>query len=64
MEDPIGIRLMDVIGADRALWSLDYPHPEGVVGESVALMKSYFDALGEDAAKRVVGGNAAAIWNI
>lgn len=64
MDDPAGIKLIDDMGADHVLWSLDYPHPEGVLGESVALMRSYFETLGEEKAKLVVGGNAARIWNI
>jgi predicted TIM-barrel fold metal-dependent hydrolase len=63
-DDPPGVRLMDEIGADHAMWAQDYPHPEGTLGESVALMKSYFDTLGEDQAKRIVGGNAAKVWDI
>jgi len=64
MDDPSGIKLLDDMGADHVMWSLDYPHPEGVLGEAVALMKSYFDQLGEEKAKLVVGGNAARIWGI
>lgn len=64
MDDPVGIKLIDEMGADHVLWSLDYPHPEGVLGESVALMRSYFEQLPEDKAKLVVGGNAARVWGI
>ena len=64
MDDPVGIKLIDDMGADHILWSLDYPHPEGVLGESVAIMKSFFDKLPEEQAKMVVGGNAARIWGI
>src|SRR3546814_6025676 len=28
IDDPLGLSLIDQIGVDRALWSLDYPHVE------------------------------------
>jgi predicted TIM-barrel fold metal-dependent hydrolase len=64
MDDPCGIELIDRMGADHAMWSLDYPHPEGVLGEAVALMKGYFETLGPEKAKLLVGGNAARVWGI
>lgn len=64
MDDPVGIKLIDDMGADHAMWSLDYPHPEGTLGESVAIMKSIFDKLPEEKAKMIVGGNAARVWGI
>lgn len=64
MDDPCGIALIDRMGADHAMWSLDYPHPEGVLGEGLALMKSFFDELGEEKAKLIVGGNAARLWSL
>ena len=64
MDDPSGIKLLDDIGPEHALWSADYPHPESTLGESRGLVKSFFDALPEDQAKLVVGGNAARLWGI
>ena len=46
------------------MWSTDYPHPEGVMGNSDNIMKGIFDKVGEEAGKKVVGGNAAALWGI
>ena len=64
MDDPSGIKLLDDIGPEHALWSADYPHPESTLGESRGLVKSFFDALPEDQARLVVGGNAARLWGI
>ena len=64
MDDPCGIELLERMGADHAMWSLDYPHPEGVLGEGLALMQGFFDKIGEEKAKLVVGGNAARVWGI
>jgi predicted TIM-barrel fold metal-dependent hydrolase len=64
MNDPAGIRLADMIGYEHMLWSVDYPHPEGNLGENVDVMRSIFDWLPEDQARAVVGGNAAKVWNL
>jgi predicted TIM-barrel fold metal-dependent hydrolase len=64
MDDPTAIILADRIGVDNIIWSADYPHPEGVLGESRALVRSYFEQLGEEKAKKIVGGNAQRIWGI
>jgi predicted TIM-barrel fold metal-dependent hydrolase len=64
IDDPSGIKLIDDIGADKVLWSADYPHPESSLGESRHLVKSFFDDLGEEKAKLIVGGNAARLYGI
>jgi len=64
MDDPSGIKLMDDIDYRHVLWSADYPHPESTLGESRALMHSFFERLPEDEAKAIVGGNAARLWGV
>jgi len=39
-------------------------HPESTLGESAALIKSFFEALPSEQASAIVGGNAAQLWNI
>ena len=64
MNDPAGLKLVDEIGYEHMLWSVDYPHPEGNLGENVAVMRSIFEKLDEHQARAVVGGNAGALWGI
>ena len=64
MDDPTAILLADRIGVDNILWSLDYPHPEGVFAQGEGLMKGFFETLGEEKAKKIVGGNAKALWKL
>ena len=64
MDDPSGIKLIDDIGFEKVLWSVDYPHPESTLGESAALIKSFFEDLPSEQASAIVGGNAAKLWNI
>ncbi|MGE0385988.1 MAG: amidohydrolase family protein [Gammaproteobacteria bacterium] len=63
-DDPCGIEQIDRIGAGHAMWSADYPHPEGTLGESVAIIRYIFDTVGVEKAQQIVGGNAARIWGI
>jgi len=46
------------------MWSIDYPHPEGVFGESMMIAKQIYDKGGEERFKKIVGGNAAKLWGI
>ena len=32
--DPIGVRLIDVLGEDNVMWGSDFPHPDGVWPDS------------------------------
>lgn len=64
MNDPAGLKLVDEIGYEHMLWSVDYPHPEGNLGENVAVMRTIFERLPEAQAKAVVGGNAVSLWGL
>lgn len=64
MEDQVALELVDRIGADKMMWSVDYPHVESVFSESERVLKDVFDAVGTEKAQRIVGGNAAEVWGI
>lgn len=64
IDEPIALGLVDQIGRDKLLWSVDYPHPESAFGGSVDVMRSIFDTVDEATAQGLVGGNAAALWGI
>jgi predicted TIM-barrel fold metal-dependent hydrolase len=64
MDDPSGIKLIDDVGADKVLWSADYPHPESTLGESRELVRGFFDQLGGEKASAIVGGNAARLYGL
>ena len=32
--DPIGVKLIDELGADRVMWGSDFPHPDGIWPDS------------------------------
>ena len=64
MEDSVAMEQLHRIGADRLLWSVDYPHPEGVLGESGRIVKAIFDVAGPEEGQKIVGGTAAKLWGI
>ena len=63
-EDPIGLKLLDLIGPSRMLWASDYPHPESTLGFSAQVVRDIFDAAGEDDGRRIVGGTAVELWGL
>jgi predicted TIM-barrel fold metal-dependent hydrolase len=63
-EDPVGLQLLDQVGAHKALWASDYPHPESTLGYSAQSVRAIFAATTEEKAKAVAGGTAMALWNL
>lgn len=65
MQDDVGLKLAGEYGlTDNLLFSVDYPHAESVFGNTRQEIKKIFDVLGPENATKVVGGNAAKLWNI
>jgi predicted TIM-barrel fold metal-dependent hydrolase len=65
MTDRLGLQLIDQIGADRVMWSADYPHPESTFGYSWTAMKQVVDAGVSDAdVKKILGGNAIEVFKL
>ena len=62
--DLLGLSQLDYIGADRVMWASDYPHSEGSFGFSRRSIQSVIDAAGSDAAGRIVGGTATALYDL
>jgi predicted TIM-barrel fold metal-dependent hydrolase len=63
--DPIGLRLLDYLGADRVMWSQDYPHSEGTFGYTSVALKEVWAAAGSEAnARKILGGNAASVYKL
>jgi predicted TIM-barrel fold metal-dependent hydrolase len=55
--DPLGLELIDRIGADRVMWSTDFPHNESTYGYSNQSLASVVDAVGAQAAVAIVSSN-------
>lgn len=64
MVDPAGLEQIDRIGAGHAMWSSDYPHNESTFGYTRSAIKSVFDSVSEEDAKKIVGGNAVEVFGL
>ncbi|MCY3587664.1 MAG: amidohydrolase family protein, partial [Chloroflexi bacterium] len=65
IEDPSGLRQLDLIGVDKVLWGSDYPHPESAVGYTQQSLWDVFDATDSvEDAQKIVGGNAQKVWGL
>jgi predicted TIM-barrel fold metal-dependent hydrolase len=64
IHDPVGLRLLDIIGADRVMWSSDYPHVEGNFGYTRETIKAVLDAVTPDEARMILGGTAIRVFDL
>ncbi len=65
MEDPSGLRQLDLMGWDKVMWCSDYPHPESTVGYSHQSIWDIFDATETvEQAQAIVGGTAMKLWRL
>jgi predicted TIM-barrel fold metal-dependent hydrolase len=64
MTDALGLQMLDIVGADRVLWSSDYPHIESTFGFNWSAMQAVVDAVPEDDARKILGGTAIKVFNI
>jgi predicted TIM-barrel fold metal-dependent hydrolase len=64
MTDPAGLAMLDRIGADRCLWSSDYPHNESTLGYTRSAVASLFEATTTENAQKIAGGNAIELFGL
>jgi predicted TIM-barrel fold metal-dependent hydrolase len=65
MTDPVGLMLLDRIGAETAMWSSDYPHQESTLGYTRSSIQAVFDAVPDVAtAQKIVGKTALDVFNM
>jgi predicted TIM-barrel fold metal-dependent hydrolase len=55
MTDPVGLSLLDRIGADRVMWSSDYPHQESTFGYTRSAIQAVFDKCSVEDAQKILG---------
>ena len=60
--DPIGIKLIDELGADKVMWGSDFPHPDGVWPDSKEYIERELGHLPPDVKRKVVCDNAAKLY--
>ncbi len=60
--DPVGLRLLDILGEDNIMWGSDFPHPDGVWPDSQAFIEKELGHLPEATRHKIVCGNAARLY--
>jgi predicted TIM-barrel fold metal-dependent hydrolase len=64
MADTAGLNLLHIIGADRVMWSVDYPHNEGTFGYSQDVMQDIVNATSPDEARKILGQTAIDVYRL
>ena len=60
--DPIGIRLLDILGEDNVMWGSDFPHPDGVWPDSQEFIARELDGVSGETRRKIVCDNAAKLY--
>jgi predicted TIM-barrel fold metal-dependent hydrolase len=64
MTDPAGLELLHRIGADRVMWSSDYPHQESTFGYTRSAIQAVFDSTTVENAQLILGKTALKVFNM
>lgn len=64
MTDPAGLELLHRIGADRVMWSSDYPHQESTFGYTRGAIQAVFDATSAENAQLILGKTAEQLFRM
>ena len=60
--DPVGIRLIDLLGEDNVMWGSDFPHPDGVWPDSQEFIAREMDGVDAGVKRKVLWENAARLY--
>jgi len=60
--DPIGLKLLDVLGEDNVMWGSDFPHPDGVWPDSKEFIARETEHLAADVKHKVICANAGRLY--
>lgn len=60
--DPIGIKLIEELGAETVMWGSDFPHPDGVWPDSQEFIQRELGHLPAESRHKIVCANAAELY--
>ena len=64
IDDPVAVRSIDAIGADRILWGSDFPHPPCTYPNTHAILDRILDGLPRATQRQIVGENVMRVYGI
>src|SRR5260370_38360142 len=62
--DPVGIRLLDVLGEDNVMWGSDFPHPDGIWPDSQEFLTKELTGISAETKRKVVRDNAMKLYRL
>ena len=62
--DPIGVKLIDDLGADNIMWGSDFPHPDGIWPDSKEYVDKELGHLPAAVRRKVVCENAGKLYGL
>ncbi len=62
--DPIGMRLLDLLGEDTLMWGSDFPHPDCVWPDSQEYIDKQFSGLPATTRRKIICENAAQLYGL
>ena len=60
--DPVGIKLIDEVGAENIMWGSDFPHPDGIWPDSQEYIARELGGLPAGIRRKIVCENAAKLY--
>jgi len=61
--DPVGLKLLDELGAGNIMWGSDFPHPDGIWPDSREYIAREMAHLPADARRKIICENAARLYH-
>ena len=62
--DPVGIRLLDLLGEDNVMWGSDYPHPDGIWPDSQEFLDRELSGVSAEARRKITRDNAMKLYRL
>ena len=60
--DPVGVKLLEELGADNIMWGSDFPHPDGIYPDSQEYIEKELGHLPAEVKKKIICDNAARLY--
>ena len=62
--DPVGIRLLDLLGEDNIMWGSDYPHPDGIWPDSQEFLSKELTQVSAETRRKITRDNAMKLYGL